>query len=87
MISTLSAREKRNLILFIISYILNNLVSGILYDTYVSYLQEVSPDIAVSFWAFYGYATFISALMLLIVPKAGYKVLIEIGRASCRERV
>lgn len=83
MISTLSAREKRNLILFIISYILNNLVSGILYDTYVNYLQEVSPDIAVSFWAFYGYATFISALMLLIVPKAGYKVPLLFCAVAC----
>ena len=32
-------RQKRNLILFIISYVINNLASGILYDTYVNYLQ------------------------------------------------
>lgn len=37
-------RQKRNLILFIISYVINNLASGILYDTYVNYLQEVSAD-------------------------------------------
>ena len=42
MTSTLQQRDKRNLILFIISYTLNNLVSGVLYDTYVNYLQEVS---------------------------------------------
>lgn len=73
---TLMKREKRNLILFIISYVINNLVSGILYDTYVNYLQEVSMNIATSFWAFYGYATFISAAILLLVPKTGYKRLL-----------
>ena len=65
--------EKRNTILFIIAYLINNLASGVLYDTYVNYLQVVSPSIATSFWAFYGYATFIAALVLLLVPKAGYK--------------
>ena len=40
MIRLFKQRETRNLILFIISYILNNLVSGILYDTYVNYLQD-----------------------------------------------
>lgn len=45
-------RQKRNLILFIISYVINNLASGILYDTYVNYLQEVSLPTATSFWAF-----------------------------------
>ncbi len=79
----LKQREKRNLILFIISYVLNNLVSGILYDTYVNYLQEVSLSIATSFWAFYGYATFISALILLFVPKTGYKKLLIFCSASC----
>src|SRR5690554_4859064 len=67
------SRGKRNLILFILSYIINNLASGVLYETYINYLQEVYPSIATSFWAFYGYATFISAAILLIVPKIGYK--------------
>ena len=58
-------RQKRNLILFIVSYVINNLASGILYDTYVNYLQEVSLPTATSFWAFYGYATFLSAFILL----------------------
>ena len=49
--------EKRNLVLFIISYVINNLASGVLYDTYVNYLQDVQLSIATSFWAFYGYAT------------------------------
>ena len=59
--------------MFIISYALNNLVSGIIYDTYVNYMQEMARSVATSFWAFYGYATFISALMLLLIPKTGYK--------------
>lgn len=83
MASALEHREKRNLILFIISYVLNNLVSGILYDTYVNYLQEVSLDIATSFWAFYGYATFISALLLLAVPKTGYKLPLIFCAVAC----
>lgn len=83
MASALERREKRNLILFIISYVMNNLVSGILYDTYVNYLQEVSLDIATSFWAFYGYATFISALLLLAVPKTGYKIPLLFCAVSC----
>lgn len=76
MSGNLQKRDKRNLILFIISYALNNLVSGVLYDTYVNYLQEVSLPIATSFWSFYGWATFISAAMLLFVPKTGYKKLL-----------
>ena len=69
-------RKQRNLILFIISYVINNLASGVLYDTYVNYLQEVQLSIATSFWAFYGYATFISAALLLLVSKTGYKKLL-----------
>lgn len=69
-------REKRNILFFIISYVINNLASGVLYDTYVNYLQEVQVSIATSFWAFYGYATFISALLMLLVPKIGYKKLL-----------
>ena len=64
-IPSIQQRHKRNLLLFIVSYVINNLASGILYDTYVNYLQEVSLTVATSFWAFYGYATFLSALLLL----------------------
>jgi len=80
---TLQQRDNRNLILFIISYTLNNLVSGVLYDTYVNYLQEVSLPIATSFWSFYGYATFISAAALLLVPKTGYKKLLLFCAVAC----
>ena len=69
-------RDKRNIVYFIISYIINNLASGVLYDTFVNYLQEAQTSIATSFWAFYGYATFISAALLLFVPKIGYKKLL-----------
>lgn len=71
-------RDKRNIVYFIISYVINNLASGVLYDTFVNYLQEAQTSIATSFWAFYGYATFISAALLLLVPKIGYKKLITI---------
>ena len=66
-------REKWNIIFFIISYVINNLASGVLYDTYVNYLQDVSTRIATSFWSFYGYATFIAAAIMLLIPKTGYK--------------
>jgi MFS family permease len=74
---------KRNLILFIISYTLSNLISGILYDSYVNYLQEKNADIAMSFWAFYGYSTFIAALLLLLTHKIGYKKLLLLCTVSC----
>lgn len=57
-------RDKRNIVYFIISYVINNLASGVLYDTFVNYLQEAQTSIATSFWAFYGYATFINAAFL-----------------------
>lgn len=69
-------RDKRNIVYFIISYVINNLASGVLYDTFVNYLQEAQTSIATSFRAFYGYATFISAALLLLVPKIGYKKLL-----------
>ena len=43
-------REKRNILYFIISYVINNLASGVLYDTFVNYLQEAQTSIATSFW-------------------------------------
>lgn len=69
--------EKRrhiwNIWMFIISFTLSNLISGIIYDTYINYLQEVARPVATSFWSYYGYATFISAFMVLLVNKIGYK--------------
>ncbi|MBU5294282.1 MFS transporter [Anaerosalibacter bizertensis] len=62
-----------NIWMFIISFTLSNFVSGIIYDTYVNYLQEVARPVATSFWSYYGYATFISAIMVLLVNKIGYK--------------
>lgn len=76
-------RSRFNLTMFIISYSINNLVSGVLYDTYVNYLQEVSLSTATSFWAFYGYATFISALLLFLVPRVGYRALLMLCSLSC----
>lgn len=76
-------RSRFNLMMFIVSYIINNVVSGILYDTYVNYLHDVSLSTATSFWAFYGYATFISALLLLFIPKIGYKYLMVACSLFC----
>ena len=71
-----SKRDRWNIWMFILSYAISNLVGGMIYDTYVNYLQEVSRSVATSFWAFYGYATFLSALILTLVPRTGYKKLL-----------
>ena len=39
-------RKIWNITMFIISYALNNLVSGIIYDTYVNYMQEMARSVA-----------------------------------------
>ena len=81
--SWLSKRKTWNISMFIISYVISNLVSGIICDTYINYLQEVSITVATSFWAFYGYATFISAFILVFIPKIGYKKLLMFSSVSC----
>lgn len=72
-----------NISMFIISFTISNLVSGVIYDTYVNYLQEVSLPVATSFWAYYGYAAFLSALMLLTISKIGYKGILVLCSLSC----
>lgn len=76
-------KNQWNIWMFIASYAINNLVGGIIYDTYVNYLQEASHSVATSFWAFYGYATFLSALLLIFVTKTGYKRLLIFCSLSC----
>lgn len=65
--------SKWNIWMFIISFTLSNIVSAVIYDTYINYLQEVARPVATSFWSYYGYATFISAIMVLFVSRIGYK--------------
>lgn len=76
-------RNTWNITMFIMSYVISNLVSGIIYDTYINYLQEVALPVATSFWSYYGYATFISAFILMLIPKVGYKKLIVFSSAAC----
>lgn len=72
-----------NVCMFILSFTISNLVSGIIYDTYVNYLQEVSLSVATSFWAYYGYATFVSAFLLLFISKIGYKGILLLCSIAC----
>lgn len=65
--------NKKNLIIFLFSYLISNIVSGVAYDVYINYLQEASPTVAMSFWSYYGYSAFIGAICVLFVPKVGYK--------------
>ncbi|WZL73215.1 MFS transporter [Clostridiaceae bacterium 35-E11] len=79
-------KEKRhlwNIWMFIISFMLSNIISGVIYDAYINYLQEVARPIAISFWSYYGYATFISAIMVLFVTKAGYKWTLLFCPSTC----
>lgn len=78
-----SIRFKRNLVMFVISFFFSNIISGIIYDVYINYLQEVARDVAISFWTYYGYATFISAFMILLVVKIGYKKVLLFSPVSC----
>ncbi len=71
-----------NISMFIISFTMSNLISGIVYDTYVNYLHEIARPVATSFWSYYGYATFISAIMVLLVRKIGYKLTLLICPVS-----
>ena len=86
MTNTTEKNDRRymwNLCMFTISFVISNLVSGIIYDVYVNYLQEVGRDVAVSFWSYYGYSAFISAALLLLIPKIGYKVLLMFCAVTC----
>lgn len=69
----INKRFKWNIIMFLIGYVLINLLRGIVFDSYINYLQQVSPVVARSFSSYQGMATFLSALMILMVNKVGYK--------------
>lgn len=71
-----SDRFKWNIYMFLIGYILINLIRGVVFDSYINYLQEVSPIVAKSFSSYQGVATFLSAIMLLLVNKFGFKRII-----------
>lgn len=66
-------RHQWNIWMFIISYALINLLRGIVFDSYINYLQEVAPLVAKSFSGYQGVATFISAFMILLANKIGFK--------------
>lgn len=67
----------------IISYLINNCVSGVVYDVYVNYLQEVDIGTAKSFWGYYGYSMFISAFLITFITKLGYRNILGISVLSC----
>lgn len=75
--------KKWNILMFIISYTINNIVSGIAYDVYINYLQDTSESLAKSFWSYYGYSAFIGAFFLLFVSKIGYKKIVIFCVLSC----
>lgn len=78
-----SKRHIWNIWMFILSFALSNLISGVVYDVYINYLQDVARPIATSFWSYYGYATFISASLVLLVNRIGYKWTLLICPVTC----
>ena len=66
-------RRTWNILMFVISYALINLLRGIVFDSYINYLQEVAPPVAKSFSSYQGSATFLSALLVLSINRIGYK--------------
>lgn len=75
--------EKWNIYMIIISYFLNNCVSGVVYDVYINYLQEVDLEVAKSFWSYYGYSMFLSAFLITFINKIGYKKILFFSIGSC----
>lgn len=69
-------RWKYNCAIFIISYIFMGAVTGITNDSYVSYLNLTVPDVVKALPMYASIATFIMAMMLLLVHKLGYKKII-----------
>lgn len=72
-----------NIYMIVISYFINNCISGIVYDVYINYLQETSIDVAKSFWSYYGYSMFLSAFLITIINKVGYKKTLFLSVGGC----
>lgn len=83
MLETKLKKNRWNLIMFIISYTINNIISGVIYDIYINYLQDTSESLAKSFWSYYGYSAFVGAFLLLFTSKIGYKKIIIFCNLAC----
>lgn len=75
--------KKWNIYMIIISYFLNNCISGVVYDVYINYLQEIDVNVAKSFWGYYGYSMFLSAFLITFINKVGYKKILFFSVGSC----
>ncbi|CAM2922356.1 MFS transporter [Hathewaya histolytica] len=69
-------RLTRNSWLFIITFFFTGALSGIAYDAMTTYAQEISASVAAGFSIYLGLGTFIAAIILLLVPKLGYKIVL-----------
>lgn len=83
MFETKLKKNRWNLIMFIISYTINNIISGIVYDVYINYLQDTSESLAKYFWSYYGYSAFVGAFLLLFISKIGYKKIVIFCSLAC----
>jgi len=72
-------RDIHNSWMFIILYCSIGVVSGILFDSLMTFLQATSPELAKSFASYLGLSTFAGALIMLLVPKLGYKRIMLCG--------
>lgn len=69
-------RTKVNVALFAISYLFMGAVTGVLNDSYISYLNIVVPDVVKALPMYGSFGVIIISSILLLVPKIGYKKLI-----------
>lgn len=70
------SRWKYNCAIFLISYIFMGAVTGITNDSFLSYLNLTVPNVVKGLPMYSSIATFIMAMMLLLVHKLGYKKII-----------
>lgn len=70
------SRWKYNCAIFLISYTFMGAVTGITNDSFLSYLNLTVPDVVKGLPMYSSIATFVMAMMLLLVHKLGYKKII-----------
>ncbi|MGG7164242.1 MFS transporter [Clostridium ihumii] len=75
----LQKRYKHNSNMFLISYIFMGIMSGMAFDVLVTFLNQVAPTVAKSYSVWMGAATLLTALMVALAPKIGYKKIIISG--------
>ncbi|NEU05415.1 MULTISPECIES: MFS transporter [Clostridium] len=75
----LKKRYKHNSNMFIISYIFMGIMSGMAFDALVTFLNQAAPSVAASYSTYMGIATLLTAGLVALAPKLGYKKILISG--------